>query len=149
MKKAIFIIFSILFIFISCIWDSPAGGTLDGYDIELLDIDSNEGSVTIKISGSLSEFNKNPYIYISLQKGIQNLSDEEFEIIEDSDNSVYLYDIKNKEFFTDLENEINNKIIKIKIKKYGDLRVWIYIRAKRVNSTVSDSYLKKIELSFD
>ena len=147
MKKVVFIILSILLIFISC--EPPFPGFIYCYKIEFNNSDLCNGNIDVNISGKLTENHKNPVLHIYIRNGSKNISTDLYELSGDYENLTHLIDSEKSEYLIWLgDNDINYNM-RIHMKQTGKYELWCFIRTDKIDENNFDSYSDFLEFSYE
>ena len=145
MKRIIFSILPLLFIFISC---DPFPGTLDGYTIDFSDSNISKGYIDINISGSLPAKHRNPVLRIDMDKDFESISIESYELDGDTKYLTHKADYERNVYRVWLGGGEIDYIIRVKMQEHGNYEICCQILADRTDAYNFDYYSKHFEFTY-
>ena len=150
MKKIVFSLLSLLFV--SCVWEPPSPGSLDGYNVVFDDTDLCNGNISVNIFGHLEEDHKNPVVHIFIKYGSKYISTNFYKVNESAEHLVCNPNTEKTEYCICLESEDINYAININmsdIKESGNYDLCCWIKADCTDTNSFDSYFKCLKFSIE
>lgn len=146
MRKFVFLLLPLLFIFISC---DPDPGMLHGYEIAFDNSNVSTGVMNVNISGTLESNHENPVLSISIEGASKSISTDSYFLKGSSEHLTCYTNSEKTEYCICLEPEDIDYNIEIHMQEQGNYKLCCWIRADRTDEYNYDRYFNCFAFTYE